>query len=305
MRVFIQRVLLACLLTGVSTIALADEEGLSERFSASFEASCQKSVLEEAIREYSKASGVEINSISAEVRARVEKNTEPLLASCECVRGKLRPKVTQESQTHVGIKLDMSDFMNAPECRATFETVLKVRLGLMRMLKEIPAPTQILKTKRAAFSFEVATKMRPSLYASYQRPPAGLGRLVFLFSGTGSACALREICIDKTLMEISRASDFQAKHSWARTPLRRVIDQFGEDAQVITSGHNYTNFEDFRTADQFIYPIALIDGQPIEMTKVKRLWFVMFNDMEEVPSRGDSFFPAVATVFEVEFEDGK
>lgn len=305
MRVFIQRVLLACLLTGVSTIAIADEAGLSERFSASFEASCQKSVLEEAIREYSTASGVGIERISAEVRERVEKNAAPMLASCACVRGKLRPKVTQESQTHVGIELDMSDFMNAPECRPSFETVLKVRLGLMRMLKEIAAPTQIMKTKRTAFSLEVATKMRPSLYASYQRPPGGLARLVFLFPATGLACRLRELCIDKASMEISPASDFQAKHAWARSPLRRVVAQFGEDAQVITSGHNYTNFEHFRTADQFVYPIALINGEPIERVKAKRIWLVMFNDMEEVDPRGNDFFPAVATVFQVEFEDGE
>jgi|CXWL01.1.fsa_nt_gi hypothetical protein len=305
MRVFIQRVLLACLLIGISTIALADEEGLSERFSDSFESSCQKSLLEEAIREYSKASGVEINSISAEVRARVEKNAEPLLASCTCVRGKLRPKVTQESQARVGIELDMSGFMNAPECRPSFETVLKVRLGLMHMLKEISAPIQIMKTKRTAFSLEVATKMRPSLYASYQRPPAGLGRLVFLFQGTGLACRLRELCIDKGSIEISPVADFQAKHSWARAPLRRVIAQFGEDAQVITSGHNYTNFEHFRTADQFIYPIALIDGQPIELTRVRRLWLVIFNDLEEVDPRGNDFSPALASVFEVEFEDSE
>ncbi len=305
MRVFIQRVLLACLLIGISTIALADEEGLSERFSDSFESSCQKSLLEEAIREYSKASGVEINSNAAEVRARVEKNAEPLLASCTCVRGKLRPKVIQESQARVGIELDMSGFMNAPECRPSFETVLKVRLGLMHMLKEISAPIQIMKTKRTAFSLEVATKMRPSLYASYQRPPAGLARLVFLFPGAGLACGLRELCIDKASMEISLASGFQAKYAWARSPLRRVVAQFGEDAQVITSGHNYTNFDHFRTADQFVYRIALINGEPIERVKAKRIWLVMFNDMEEVDPRGNDFSPAVATVFQVEFEDSE
>jgi hypothetical protein len=110
------------------------------------------------------------------------------------------------------------------------------------------------------------------------------------------------ICIDKAPLEISKASDMRARHSWASETLGRVIAQFGEGAQVITGPHNYTNFESSRTAGQAVYPVARIDGQPIEMTKAKRIWVVIFHDMEVDP-RAIDFVPAVASVFEIEFED--
>ena len=187
------------------------------------------------------------------------------------------------------------------ECRPRAETALKVRLGLMGMLQTTPAPIVTMKTKRTTFFIDVAAQMRPSIYASLDRPPATLARLVFLVSGTGSACYSRAICLDKTSLEISRGSDFRVKHSWASQTLGPVT-QLGQDAQIITSPHNYTNFEPSQTAGQAVYPVAFIDGVPIEMTKAKRIWLVIFHDMES-DSREFDFMPAMASVIEVEFED--
>lgn len=109
------------------------------------------------------------------------------------------------------------------------------------------------------------------------------------------------ICIDKAPLEISKPSDMRAGHSWARATLGRMIAQFGEAAQVITSPHNYTNFDSSRTAGEAAYPVARIDGLPIEMTKAKRIWLVIFHDLEVDP-RGNVFLPALASVIEIEFE---
>jgi hypothetical protein len=51
-----------------------------------------------------------------------------------------------------------------------------------------------------------------------------------------------------------------------------------------------------------VYPVAFIDGVPIEITKAKRIWLVIFHDMEADP-RGFDFVPAVTEVMEIEFED--
>ena len=257
-------------------------------------------MLEQAMREYSAASGIGIEQISPEIQKHVKTNAEPLFATCACMRGRFNPQVEHASGTEAKVTLEIWS-PALEECRPSAETALKVRLGLMGMLQTMPAPTTTMRTKRTPFSIDVAAQMRPSLWASYDRPPAALARLVFLVSGTGSACSSRMICLDKASLDISRVSDFRARHSWASQALGPVT-RLGQDAQIITSPHNYTNFEPSQTAGQVVYPVAFIDGVPIEMTKAKRIWLVIFHDMEADP-RGFDFVPAVASVIEVEFED--
>jgi hypothetical protein len=138
-------------------------------------------------------------------------------------------------------------------CAPNSETRTRVSLGLLSLVLTTPAPAQLLSTKRAAFSItfsypiDVSTKIQPSLFASYDRPPESLPRLVFLAPGTGNACYEREICVDPASLKISYASELLATRSGflgeeASANLKRVIDQFGDRAQVITSGRNYSNF---------------------------------------------------------------
>lgn len=304
MCVLAQRLMLACLITGGCTSTTADNRAMQDAvdrlFPSSFEVSCRKAILEQAMRDYAGAAGVEVEPLPDAMQERIRTNAEPLFATCACMRGRFNPQVQHASNTETKVTLEVWS-PALEECRPSAETALKVRLGLMGMLQATPAPTTTMRTKRTPFSINVTAQMRPSLWGSYDRPPAGLARLVFLARGTGSACSSRMLCLDKASLEISKVSDFRAKHSWTSQSLGPVT-RLGQDAQIITSPHNYTNFESSQTAGQAAYPVAFIDRVPIEMTKAKRIWLVIFHDMEADP-KGIDFVPAVTEVMEIEFED--
>lgn len=290
-----------CAVFTAKTQAMQDD--IDRLFPSSFETECRKKMLEQTMRDYASVAGVESEQLPAVMQERIRTNAEPILEACTCMRGRFNPQVESASGTETKVTLDIASPALA-ECKPSGETVSKVRQGLMRMLRTMSAPTTTMKTKRAAFTLQTTEHMQAALYASYHRPPATLARLVFLGPGTGSACGSRMICIDKAALEVSTASDLRAKHSWARRALDPVVTQFGEDAQVITSGHNYTNFETSQNAGQVVYPVASIDGLPINRTTVKRIWLVLFHDMEIGPARSD-FVPALASVIEVEFEEAE
>ena len=138
---------------------------------------------------------------------------------------------------------------------------------------------------------------------------------MFLRPGTGNACYEREICVDPVSLKISNASDLLAARSGslgeeARANLRRVIDQFGDRAQVVISGRNYANFVPSQTptvvplqaSNEFVYPVATIDRQPVEKTNVKRFWVVVFLSLRAYSALND-FVPALTTVYELQFID--
>ena len=205
--------LLLLLMQGCTSAPTFEQE-LQEKFNRSFDASCQERVLEEAIRDFSTLSGIAAEHVSAEFREKVKENAAPLFARCTCLREKLGTKVDQESSTHFKVTMDGSVFFNALECMPSSEAVTRVSQGLLRLVLETPTPAQLMSTKREVFSIyvsasssiDVSAKIQPSLFASYDRPPGSLRRLVFLAPATGSACGIREICIDKSSLEISSPS---------------------------------------------------------------------------------------------------
>ena len=312
--------LLLLFLMQACTTAPTFEQEFHEKFNRSFDANCQEKVQEQALRDYSTVSGITAEHVSAEIREKIKENASPLFAACTCVREKLATKVDEKSSTHIQITMDATVLFNdtALGCAPNSETRTRVSQGLLSLVLTTPAPAQLLSTKRAAFSLTVSvsvyvpidpsSKVQPSLFASYYRPPESLPRLVFLAPGTGSACPDQEICVDSSSLKISSASDLLAIRAESLGPeasanLRRVIDQFGDRAPVITSGRNYSNFVPSETPtvmpsranDAFVYPVATIDRQPVEKTTVKRVWVVVFHSLRAY-STWDDFVPALTGV---------
>jgi len=299
--------LLFLALMQVSFSAIAQDQAFRENLERSFDASCQASILRGQLEIYTKFIGITPKQISADLREKIQENTVPMFATCTCMRTKLAPEIIQKSSNETQVTVDISALSNESGCKPSAELVARVGQGLMRLFHAAPASWKILQIKRAAFSIDVPAKGRPSLFASYDQPPAALSRLVFLAPGTGSACNPREICVDKTTLEISSASESLAKHARFLGPegsanLKRVIGQFGDQAQVVTSSHNFSNFALSRTPDHLSYSVDLIDGLPVEKTKTKRIWLVMFNSLKSDP-RAVEFIPALASIVEVTFLD--
>ena len=302
------------------TTAPSFEQEFHEKFNRSFDASCQEKVQEQALRDYSTLSSITAEHVSPEIREKVKERASPLFAACTCVREKLATKVDEKSSTHIQITMDATVLFNdtALGCAPNSETVTRVSQGLLSLVLATPAPTQLLSGKREAFSLTVSasapidfpSKIQPSLFASYDRPPESLPRLVFLRPGTGNACYEREIRVDPVSLKISNASDLLAARSGslgeeAKANLRRVIDQFGDRAQVVISGRNYANFVPSQTptvvplqaSNEFVYPVATIDRQPVEKTNVKRFWVVVFLSLRAYSALND-FVPALTTVYQ-------
>ncbi|MFZ3017415.1 MAG: hypothetical protein WA056_03015 [Gallionella sp.] len=289
--------------------AAGSEANIPESFRLSMESGCMEKVLKNAITDYGKMTGTNPEDISTELHAKLESVVQPLYASCACLARKVSAKVESASEKKMGISLDLSGLSKAAECATEPVTSSAVQRNFMRLIEAAPPATSPLKTKRIPFSVDITlNKGRPSLFAAYTRPPETLTKLVFLAPGTGMACGPRNVCIDKSPLEINKANELLASHSRilgkeGSQNLQKVMVQFGEDARVITSGNNFTNFVAGSTQGGFSYTIQSIDGVPIEKTTAKKLWLVFFASQVPADPRAIDFSPAVASVVEVEFLD--
>lgn len=203
----------------------------------------------------------------------------------------------------------MSAFFNATECAAQPETLSAVQRNFIRLVEVSPPITSVFKTRRIPFFVDITlNKGRPSLFATYTQPPESLTKFVFLAPGTGSACAPQNLCVDKSPLEVKKANALLASHGnflgkEGSQSLQNVIDQFGEDSRVITSGNNFTNFVSGSTNGGVSYPIQFIDGMPIEKTTEKKVWLIFFSSQVPADPRVTNFSPAVTSVVAVEFLD--
>jgi len=287
--------------------AVANSNDVQESFGRSFEANCFQSIVKRAVGDYSKMTGILQENISADVRARLEEVTRPLHTTCNCLTRKASAKVQSVSDKKMEIAVDLSGLSSATDCAPDAVTSKTVQLGLMRLVEASPAPVSPLKVKRAPFTVELTVnKLRPSIFASYRRPPESLTKLVFLAPGTGTACVPQNVCVDKSPLEIVRANELLTSHGRilgqeGSRNLQKVIEQFGGDVPIITSGSNFSNFA--TTPEGASYAIRSIDGIPIEKTTVKNVWLVIFASQVTADPRAIEFHPAIVSVFEVEFLD--
>lgn len=287
--------------------AVADSNDIHESFGRSFEASCIQSIVKRAVGDYSKMTGIASESIPADVRTQLEEVTRPLHTACNCLARKASAKLQSESDKKIEIAIDLSGLSTATDCAPDSATSSTVQRSLMRLVEASPAPVSSLKTKRTPFTVELTlNKSRPSIFAAYTRPPKSLTKLVFLAPGTGTACAPQNVCVDKSPLEIVRATELSVSHgrilgNEGSENLQKVIEQFGGDARVITSGSNFSNFA--TTPKGASYAIRSIDGVPIEKTKAKKVWLVIFASQVPTDPRVIEFPPAIVSVFEVEFLD--
>lgn len=287
--------------------AVANSNDIQESFGRSFEDSCVQSIVKRAVTDYSKMTGIASISIPADVRTQLEEVTRPLHTACNCLARKASAKLQSESDKKVEIAIDLSGLSTATDCAPDPATLSNVQLGLMRLVEVSPAPVSALKVKRAPFTVELTlNKSRPSIYASYTRPPESLTKLVFLAPGTGRACTPQNVCVDKSPLKIVRAAELLVSHGSilgmeGSRKLQKVIEQFGADARIITSGSNFSNFA--TNAKGASYAIRSIDGVPIEKTTVKNVWLVIFASQVPADPRAIEFPPAIVSVFEVEFLD--
>jgi hypothetical protein len=166
-----------------------------------------------------------------------------------------------------------------------------------------------MKVKRAPFSIELSSVAgRPSVFADQMRAPAYLPRLVFLAPAPGSVCPPRSICIEQAPLKTMLAADVLISQGRSLSTagaenLKKVIEKNGKDARVITSGLNFTNFEQSKTAGRYVYPITYIDGIPVEQFKGKYLRLVIFYSAAQANPQAIDFVPALVAVTEIEFLD--
>ena len=299
-------VIVACTL---SPVGFAQDPAFRENFDRSFLASCEKSSEDRIARDYAALAGVPVGKLADNTRSRIHSIAAPVTAiSCLCLRDKVKTTFEDKSQTEAQVSVDMSALSQSTECKPSAEATASVGQQLQRLLLSAPPVFESLKSKRSPFTVSGSTRGRLSVFASSQPPPANLPRLVFLAPGTGSACPPRDLCTEKDALEVNKAPIVLTK--FARVlgqeggaALKRVIGQFGEDAQIITSSHNFTNFQPSPTPGQFSYAIANIDGQPVERSKISRLWLVIFNSPSFANPRALEFTPAFTSVLEIELSD--
>ncbi len=128
----------------------------------------------------------------------------------------------------------------------------------------------------------------------------------FLAPGTGIACDLQNLCVDKSSLEIVKASELLVSNNRSTgkggsRSLQKVIDQFGGSSRGITSGSNFSNFA--TTVRSAAYAVSFIDGVPVEETTAKKVWLVFFPSQVPTNPRAIDFSPATVSVYEVEFVD--
>jgi hypothetical protein len=286
--------------------AAAEGSDVSSSSSRSFEAGCVQSIVKKSVADYSKVTGIATESIPADVRVELEVAVRPLHAACECLARKATAKVQPESENSMEIALDLSGLSNSAECAPAQTALIAVQRSFMQLVGESPPPVRYLKTKRIPFAVEVAlNKARPSVFAAYT-PPPGLTQSVFLAPGTGAACEAQDVCVDGSPLEIVKAAELLGSHGRmlgkeGSRNLQRVIDQFGGDARVITSGSNFSNFA--ATPRGATYAVRSIDGISIEKTTAKKVWLVFIASQVPVDPRAIDFAAATVSVVEVEFED--
>ena len=293
----------------LSGFAVAGDKDMQEPFRSSVETGCAKELIKRAIADYSKMTGIGSDNVSAGVQAKLEEVVRPLYASCNCLARKASMKVESKSERKMEIAVDLSGFSDAAECAAEPATSSAVQRNFMRLIEASPPAASSLKTKRTPFTVDLTlSKGRPSVFASYTRPPESLTRLVFLAPGTGIACTRRNICIDKAPLEIEKAKELLGSHGRVlgkegSRNLQKVIEQFGEDSRIVTSGSNFTNFVTTQQKGGVSYVIQSIDGIPIERTTEMKVWLVIFASQVPVDPRALDFAPAIASVVEVEFAE--
>lgn len=294
-------------LFSVAVPAMAADNDISDSFSRSFEVGCVQSLVKKAVADYSRMTGIGSESISAEVRSRLEAATRPLDATCKCLSRKASAMVQSESEKKMEIAVDLSGLSNSAECSPEPATANAVQREFLRLVEASPPPISAIKAKRAPFTLELTlNKARPSVFASYTRPPDGLTKLVFLAPFTGTACDPQNVCVDRVPLEIVKANELLATHSRVlgregAQNLQKVIDQYGGSARVITSGSNFSNFA--TTAKGATYAIRSIDGVSIERTKSRKVWLTFFASQVPTDPRSIDFLPAIVSIFEVEFVD--
>lgn len=294
----------------LTAAAVADSgDGIQDSFRLSMESGCVDGLVKNAIADYGKMTGTSPENISGALRAKLGSVVQPLHATCTCLARKASAKVNSESEKDMEITVDLSGLSKAAECAAEPTIASAVQRNFMRLIEASPPATSTLKTKRIPFSVDITlNKGRPSLFAAHTRPPESLTKLVFLAPGTGMACEPRNLCTDKFPLEIKKANELLASHGHflgkeGSQNLQKVMDQFGEDSRVITSGSNFANFVTSSAQGGVSYTIQSIDGVPIEKTTEKKVWLVFFASQVQTNPRAIDFLPAVASVVEVEFLD--
>jgi hypothetical protein len=302
------RLLLAFTCAIVATAVSAREPPFRDGFDATFMASCEKAILERAVHDYAALAGMPVEKLPSGLRDKIRAIAQPVLASCSCLRDKTKTSFESESATEAEATIEIP--LRSPECSPRTETSSSVNEKFQRLLQTTPALAESLRQSRSSFSINASAAGRLSLFASEQPPPQGFPRLVFLAPGTGSACPTRNLCVDKSPLESTSASQVLVQYakvlgSAGTAALKSLMEKFGEDAKIITSGHNFTNFLPGQSSGQFSYPITQIDNQQIEQSRVKRLWLVIFNSPAPADSRSFEFIPALTTVVELEFSNGQ
>lgn len=291
----------------LSGAAIADDKDMHESFRASVETGCTKELLKRAIADYSKMTGIDSENVPAGVQAKLEEVVRPLYATCNCVARKASMKVESISESKKEIAVDFSGFSDAAECAAELAMSSAVQRNFMRLIEASPPAVSSLKIKRTPFTVELMlNNARPSVFATYTRPPESLTKLVFLAPFTGTACTPRDVCIDKAPLEIAKAIELLGSHGRilgkeGSRNLQKVIEQFGEDTQIVTSGSNFTNFVSTQQKGGVSYAIQSIDGVPIEKTTETKVWLVIFASQVPTEPRAIDFSPAIVSVVEVEF----
>jgi len=150
-------VLLLLIIASVATHAIADDGASREEFDRSFVVGCQQGILESAVRDYAKLSGIESSSISPKVREEIRLVVAPVFPSCLCLRDKAAAQSGRKPETGAGFSVEF--LARSKECAPDVETLANIRRRWQRLMQKAPlAQTQGESERQFRMAVIVATR---------------------------------------------------------------------------------------------------------------------------------------------------
>lgn len=274
----------------------------------SFLSECKGHKLHSALALYAYASRIGIDDISGEIRSKIEALAAPGYELCACMASNLSVEEAQGKEWNIRYTDAIAEMVKTNQCTKERAGAVYVERDIFHLAAKSQPVQKILKNARTPIVLDFAIDGKKSLYASYSPPPDELPRLVLVSPFSGSACSPNDLCVDKAPLGLVSAEEFFHTESSLLGEegiknLKRTLKELNVDTPVVTSGRNYTNFVPVKSKGIYEYRIESIDGVPIEKTRIKEIWIVVFTSGTPKDSRAINFLPALVSVVKIEFQD--
>jgi hypothetical protein len=100
---------------------------------------CQDAIAANAIRDYSKLSGLASQNIAPDTLAKIRELVKPLHSSCTCLNNKHSTKTDKQEESETQLAIEMAALSKPGECSPAREVGIRVVDGIQRLLQGVPA----------------------------------------------------------------------------------------------------------------------------------------------------------------------